>query len=142
MLTLLVPVDGSESSHRAVEHAIEFSNNSKAAVEVHLLNVQLPIVSGEVRMFVSPEAIQSYYQEQGGEAVRDARSLFEAAGRVYVSAIRVGPIAETIIGYGKETRCSQVIMGTRGLGAVSGLFLGSVATKVIHLANVPVTLIK
>ncbi len=33
-------------------------------------------------------------------------------------------------------------MGTRGLGRISGLMLGSVATKVIHLATVPVTLIK
>jgi nucleotide-binding universal stress UspA family protein len=33
-------------------------------------------------------------------------------------------------------------MGTRGLGAVTGMVLGSVATKVIHLANAPVTLVK
>ncbi len=33
-------------------------------------------------------------------------------------------------------------MGTRGLGTVAGILLGSVATKVIHFADVPVTLIK
>ena len=33
-------------------------------------------------------------------------------------------------------------MGTRGLGGIQGLLLGSVATQVIHLAKVPITLIK
>ncbi|MFN0302201.1 MAG: universal stress protein, partial [Burkholderiales bacterium] len=37
---------------------------------------------------------------------------------------------------------SEVVMGTRGLGSVSGLVLGSVATKIIHLVDVPVTLVK
>jgi nucleotide-binding universal stress UspA family protein len=33
-------------------------------------------------------------------------------------------------------------MGTRGMSAIGNLFLGSVTTKVVHLANVPVTLVK
>jgi nucleotide-binding universal stress UspA family protein len=44
--------------------------------------------------------------------------------------------------YAKEKGCDQIVMGTRGLGTVQGLLLGSVATKVIHLANVPVMLVK
>jgi nucleotide-binding universal stress UspA family protein len=36
----------------------------------------------------------------------------------------------------------MVVMGTRGLGAVTGMLLGSVATKVIHLSDVPVLLVK
>jgi nucleotide-binding universal stress UspA family protein len=33
-------------------------------------------------------------------------------------------------------------MGTRGMGAIGNVFLGSIATKVVHLASVPVTLVK
>jgi nucleotide-binding universal stress UspA family protein len=36
----------------------------------------------------------------------------------------------------------QVVIGSRGLGAIGRLVLGSVATKVAHLARVPVTLVK
>jgi nucleotide-binding universal stress UspA family protein len=43
---------------------------------------------------------------------------------------------------GRQENCDAIVMGTRGMGAVSGLVLGSVATKVIHLADVPVTLVK
>jgi nucleotide-binding universal stress UspA family protein len=38
--------------------------------------------------------------------------------------------------------CDLIYMGTRGLNAMSGLLLGSVATRVLHLAKMPVVLVK
>ena len=142
MLKVLVPVDGSKNSDRAIAHAIGFIANSKAPVELHVLNVQLPIVSGGVRMFFKHEEIEAYYQDSGQEALRAARERLDQAGQAYVQHVRVGPLGETIAAYAKEQRCDQIVMGTRGLGALSGMVLGSVATKVIHLADAPVTLVK
>jgi len=56
--------------------------------------------------------------------------------------MRTGQYGETIANYAKEKQCDRIVMGTRGLGAVGGLLLGSVARKVIHLADVPITLVK
>jgi nucleotide-binding universal stress UspA family protein len=42
----------------------------------------------------------------------------------------------------REKSIDHIVMGARGLGSIQGLLLGSVATKVIHLAEVPITLIK
>jgi nucleotide-binding universal stress UspA family protein len=53
-----------------------------------------------------------------------------------------GPVAETIDRIARETQADQIVMGTRGLGRVRGLLLGSVATQVVHLADIPVTLVK
>ena len=53
-----------------------------------------------------------------------------------------GQIAETIVRIAREEQVDQIIMGTRGLSAIRGLLLGSVSTQVLHLADVPVTLIK
>ena len=50
--------------------------------------------------------------------------------------------AEVICKYAKEKGVFQIFMDTRGLGSVSGLLLGSVATKVIHFTDVPVLLVK
>jgi nucleotide-binding universal stress UspA family protein len=41
-----------------------------------------------------------------------------------------------------EEEVAQIIMGTRGLGEMRGLLLGSVTTQLLHLADVPVTLVK
>jgi nucleotide-binding universal stress UspA family protein len=142
MLKVLVPVDGSKDSDRAVAYAIGFVANSKAPVELHLLNVQPPIVSGGVRMFFKHDEIEAYYQDSGQEALRAARERLDQAGQGYVQHVSVGSLGETIVAYAKEQRCDHIVMGTRGLGAVSGMVLGSVASKVIHLAEVPVTLVK
>src|SRR4030067_1011229 len=78
MLKVLVPVDGSKNSDRAVTHAIGFIANSKVPVELHLLNVQLPIVSGGVRMFIKHEEIEAYHQDSGQDALRSARARPDA----------------------------------------------------------------
>ena len=66
----------------------------------------------------------------------------DAARVKYHYHIGVGEESETIVKYAREKGCDQIFMGTRGLGSISGLLLGSVATKVIHLSPVPVLLAK
>jgi nucleotide-binding universal stress UspA family protein len=142
MQRILVPVDGSETAVRAVDCALRLARCAREPVELHLLTVQPPIVSGGVRMFFKHEDIEAYYQDSGQEALRAVRERLDQAGQAYVQQVRVGPIGETIADYAKELGCDQIVMGSRGLGAVSGMVLGSVATKVIHLTDVPVTLVK
>jgi nucleotide-binding universal stress UspA family protein len=141
MPSVLVLVDGSENSTRAVEIVLKQIKDGQP-IDIHVLNVQPPILSGNVRLFVSQEMIDNYHQEEGEKALRSARALLDEASIPYSSHMEVGHIAETIAKFVKEKRCDQIVMGTRGLGAVSGLLLGSVATKVLHLVEVPVTLVK
>ena len=54
----------------------------------------------------------------------------------------IGPVAETIARTALGQNCDGIVMGTRGLGAAAGALLGSVASQVVHLADVPVTLVK
>ena len=142
MMKILLPVDGSENALRATRFAIGVAGNCAEGLELHLLTVQLPIVSGDVKMFVSQDQINAYYHDEGIKALADARAALGVAGVDYVFHIGVGPIAETIAAYAKDKACDQVIMGSRGLGTVKGMLLGSVTTKVIHLVDVPVTLVK
>ena len=86
-------------------------------------------------------------QEEGDPALRSARAWLDDADIAYTSHVKVSDVAQTIARYVRELHCDQVIMGTRGLGsgsvaAISGLLLGSIATKVLHLVNVSVTLVK
>lgn len=141
MLKMLVPVDGSESSQRAVKHVIAFASRVEGA-QIHLLNVQPPILSGEVVMFVGQGAINKYHREESEQALKPARALLDQAGLAYTAHATVGHIAETIARSVKELGCDLIVMGTRGMGPIGNLVLGSVATQVIHLAEVPVTLVK
>ena len=56
--------------------------------------------------------------------------------------IGIGEPAHVIAHYANEKAIDQIVMGTRGLGSVAGLVMGSVTTKVLSLTDVPVLLIK
>jgi nucleotide-binding universal stress UspA family protein len=58
------------------------------------------------------------------------------------AAMRVGSSGQAIAEYADKLRCDQIVMGTRGLGSIGSLVLGSVATQVVHLTEHPVTLVK
>jgi nucleotide-binding universal stress UspA family protein len=143
MMTLLVPVDGSESASRAVDHIVKKLAWYKDGVQVHLLNVQRSLpYAGRVESVIGHEQIKQYHHDEGMAALKTAMQKLDAAKIKYQHHIGVGEEAETIARYAKEKGCDQIVMGTRGLGSVSNLLLGSVATKVIHLAPVPVLLVK
>jgi nucleotide-binding universal stress UspA family protein len=141
MERVLIPVDGSESALRAVRHVIEYARRG-AQPQVDVLNVQPPIYSANITRFLTREMIEEYYNSEGEAALGKARRLLDGAGLAYTALVRVGRIAETIADYAAEQACDRIVMGTRGMGALGQLVMGSVALKVLHLAQVPVTLVK
>lgn len=141
MLKFLVPVDGSETSLRAVEHLAKKLLRLRDPVDVHLVNVQHPL-HGDVSMFVGADQIRDFLRDEGLKALAGARAKLDALGVRYVHHVGIGEPAHVIAHYAREHGIDEVIMGTRGLGAVAGLLLGSVAAKVIHLSESPVLLVK
>ena len=146
MTCVLIPVDGSDNSTRAVDAACRQLAPGQP-VTVHLLNVQPPINSQIVKNHLSQDLIDKFYQELGETALEPARARLQEAGVAYTSHVEIGDAAQAIARYVRDLNCDQVIMGTRGLGsgaigAISGLLMGSIATKVLHLVDVPVTFVK
>jgi nucleotide-binding universal stress UspA family protein len=143
MLKILVAVDGSEPSSRAVDHLIRQAGVLKEQPEIHVLNVQHPIPYGSrVSSVIGHEKIAQFHREEGMAALKSTMKKLDAAKIKYHHHIGVGAEAEVISQYAKEKGCDYIMMGTRGLGTVSNLVVGSVATKVIHLSPVPVLLVK
>lgn len=141
MTKILVPVDGSDSSANAVKAAIQWFKD-RGELDLHVITVQPPILSGNVSRFVSAQTINDFYQEEGRKALSVVEPLLKDAGVKYQEEIITGQVAQTIAEYVKTHGIDNLIMGTRGLSPVSGLLLGSVTTKVLSLVNVPVTLVK
>jgi nucleotide-binding universal stress UspA family protein len=141
MKKVLLPVDGSKSSDNAVKHVIDLAR-SGLNIEIHVLNVQMPIQSGEIHRFIPKENIEGYYREEGEKALQSARALLTQANLPYIATMQTGPVAETIAAYVKKHGRDAVIMGTRGMTSLGTLLMGSTATKIIHVLDVPVTLVK
>ena len=64
------------------------------------------------------------------------------AGIRHAADVVMGDLAHTIVDQDKAKGCNLIMMGTRGMGSVASLLMRSVATKVIHLAGMPVMLVK
>lgn len=139
MLRVLVPVDGSENSLRAVKFVIRKMPLYQEPLELHLLNVQHAF-PGTVHG-VQQEA-ERFHRDEGIKALADARRELDTAGVKHVYHIGVGDSAEVIAHFVTEKKIEQVVMSTRGAGAVASILLGSVANKVLHLVDVPVLLVK
>ena len=142
MTTLLIPVDGSDYSLKAVDYAASRARDSKSPVEVHLLNVQMQIASVNVKLFVSAESLESYYRDEGNRALETPLARAKSAGLNVTPHIGVGDPAKIIMDYANEKKADEIVMGSHGRGALSGAVLGSVAQKVVHLSSVPVVLVK
>jgi nucleotide-binding universal stress UspA family protein len=141
MPKVLVPVDGSAYSDRVIDHLLRQAE-AEGPMELHLLNVQIPVGSGHARMFVSAGDVEAYHREEGLQALKSARDKLDAAGVKYNWHVTVGHIADTIIHFAREHAIDRIVMGTHGRTALTHLLLGSVASDVSRAAGIPVTLIK
>jgi nucleotide-binding universal stress UspA family protein len=137
----LIPVDDSENALRAVDYAIDACTNRTSRPEILLVNVQHPL-TGDVAAFVNREVMQDFHREQGEKALARACARLDGAGVPYTHHILLGEAAVMICEFAKAKACTQIVMGSRGLGSIAGMLLGSVATKVAHLGEVPLVLVK
>ncbi|KRC78503.1 Universal stress protein family protein [compost metagenome] len=141
MKRILIPVDGSETALNAVKALLD-ARRYDPVERVDLLTVQTPLSSGSFGRGLSQADIDAYHAQEGQADLQAASALLSNAGVPFETHIETGAAAETIARVASETGANEIYMGTRGLGSVSALFLGSVATAVLHLTELPVTLVK
>lgn len=137
----LVAVDGSPASHRAVRHIATLAMNNPA-MAVFVLHVQPEVDFWQRRHVLTTEQSDAVAGSCGSEILKDACDVLLAAEIPFTARVEVGMPAETIARIAREQGCDAIVMGTRGLGAVSSMLLGSVSGRVLHLSDLPVTLVK
>lgn len=141
MQKILLAVDGSDTSLRAVGHVAKRASTAKEDYQILLVNVQYPL-HGSVSTFIDAGQVKQYHHEEGMKALAAAKEQLAAAGVTYTHHLFVGEPAEVMTRFAREQGCDEIVIGTRGLSGIGSLLMGSVATKVIHLADMPVLLVK
>jgi len=139
-LTLL-PIDGSDHANRATDFVIAEARRG-AGGDLLVLNVQAPYPKSITRIAELSGAIVEAQQQEGMQQLKSALARVTAAGLSFRPIVAVGEPAETIAQIAREQAVTRIVMGTRGAGAIAQLIFGSTAKRVLHLVNVPVTLIK
>jgi len=140
MRRILVPVDGSDNALRAVRYAASLAKELRNVV-LELLNVQDPLPQ-KVHDALSKDEIARWQSGYSDLVMQPATQILDALRISYRLGTRIGSPGNEIAQQVLDAECEAIIMGTRGLGSLANLVIGSVATKVIHMVQVPVTLIK
>ncbi len=142
MRKVLVPFDGSDNALRGLRYAISLAQeNGPIAIHVVFAHNE-PDIYGEIAVYVPREKMANLQRKHGEALLEIAEQVLKEAAVPYTKEILIGNLAETIARRADELGCDAIVMGTRGMTAVGSFVLGSVATKVVHSANVPVTLVK
>jgi nucleotide-binding universal stress UspA family protein len=142
MHKLLVPVDGSENAMRALEYAIRLAKEHGPMELVIVYAHEPPIIWDELAFYLPEEKVQELQRKHGEDILRQFVERASRAGVTFTSQVLYGDIPQSIVSCAETLGCDGIVMGTRGLSAILNLVAGSVATKVIHLTKLPVTLVK
>jgi nucleotide-binding universal stress UspA family protein len=142
-MKILLAVDGSKHSLRAVDCLIAHADWYRQKPVVELVTVHLPVPKlPGMGLVVGKNQIQRYYEEEGEAALAAAKKKLGKAGIEYQARVLVGPVAETIVQHASKLGCDLIFIGTHGRTAAGNMVIGSVATKVLHISGTPVLLVR
>jgi len=151
---ILVPLDGSEHSLKALEIAIQIAKKFDGKITlIHVYSVTIrPVIMPEPTTLTPPmiPAMTPAEVSKAVEATRKAGASILADGEQKVKAkevqvettLREGHTVQEIVKTAKEGKFDLIVIGGRGISKIRELLLGSVTDGVIHHAPCPVLVIK
>lgn len=137
-MKLVVGYDGSEHAGRALERAALLSTGDPVVV-VSVVSVSGPAARGPAR--VEPREIEVHHEQ-----LAHARSLLKTYGveaqLIETLGNAIGDTADALIDVARKHNADIIVVGTRGLGGLKRLVLGSVSTKLVHEAPCDVLVVR
>ena len=142
---IVVPTDGSVNSKRALEHAVLLATSMQVSITlVYVANIvsvisnfdQIPNASGYVTEQVALD------MEEEGKGVLEEFSKEIPQDVEVKSVFEVGSPGPAVLSVAKKYEADLIVMGSRGLGPLKGLFMGSVSSYVVTHAPCPVLIVK
>ncbi|MGI5836757.1 MAG: universal stress protein [Chloroflexota bacterium] len=136
---ILVAIDGSEHSRRAVEIIVDLASAFDA--EVTIIHVLDPTELGEATTEVAKRKLRAAFRERGSSILADAAELFRRAGVAHETVLAEGRPSDVVSERVQSSDYDLVAIGRRGLGGVKSLMLGSVSDEVLRKVKRPVLLV-
>jgi nucleotide-binding universal stress UspA family protein len=136
---IVLAVDGSEHALSAARVAGELART------MHSEHLWIVIVYDSIPVYLGEPNIQQVLSSRLAKAETIFQSALEAVGQIpceISKEILEGPPAEEIINVANVRKSDLIIMGSRGLGKLAGLVLGSQSQKVVSHAPCPVLIVR
>lgn len=140
---ILVPIDGSAISDRALDEAIQFAQQHNA--QIKLVHVLEDIWYLDNENYLSYAELTESIRRNGEKILMQAQNKLQSAGIAFDTELleaRDERIANVIVAEAKNSLAELIIIGTHGRSGFSRMLLGSVAEGVVRTAHIPVLLIR
>lgn len=142
-MKILLAVDGSQNSSIAVRSLTKHLPWLRDTPKIDLIYVQLPLrpIGSLLGTPLSQETIDQYYREQTAEHLAEAKRILHEAKLAFETHLIIGDPAQEIRKFAESHRSDVILIGSRGMGAIGNLLLGSTAAKILHMSTIPVVVI-
>ncbi|MFN3655104.1 MAG: universal stress protein [Candidatus Nitrosotenuis sp.] len=131
---ILIPLDGSKYSKRALELAIGIAKNQGISI-TGFHTIMLPVMSDR--------KIKERYQRLANKIIVEATKIAKKHGVQFYWKLRFDDYAgKEIVRFAQEGEFDLIVMGSRGPNPVAEMFLGSVANYVLNKSKIPVLVVK
>ena len=134
---ILIPVDGSSSSDKAVKQAVEIAKLSGATL--NFLNVT-NATAAAFDSSINEEVTDAW--KNASAAILDRMGYMVPKELQYKKISKIGSPAEIILEYEDFLNADLIVMGSRGLGIIKSFLLGSVSQYIVERAKCPVMIVK
>jgi len=136
---ILVPMDGSKNSRRGLEMAISVARQFGATI-TGVYSINEPPHSE----FRGVGSVRDSLNDEIKKFMEEAKVLAAQNGIVFKEKLMRGDIGYNIIklAHNKKEKFNLIVIGSRGRGSIKEIFFGSVSNYVIHVAKIPVLVVK
>ena len=140
-MRILFAADGSKYTKKALAFLANHDSLAGEDGEVVVLNVQ-PQMPPRVRSMVGADAVANYHEEEAAKVLDPIRKFLERKGIRARCEWKSGEVSAQIVATATRTRSHMIVMGTHGYGVLGRAVMGSIATRVLAEAEIPVLLVK
>lgn len=140
-MRILFAADGSRFTKKALAFLATHESLAGPDDEVVVLNVQ-PAMPPRVRSMVGTAAVTGYYEEESAKVLEPIRKFLERRGIRARCEWKSGEVSAQIVAAAARVKAHMIVMGTHGYGAIGRAVMGSVATRVLADADIPVLLVR
>jgi nucleotide-binding universal stress UspA family protein len=134
---ILVALDGSENSIRALKNAIILAKQTDASITGISVIQAFPTEMSVMRTIVG-KAMSKHYKD----FMSKAKTMCTKKDVEFLDVVEYGEEGRTIVSFAQKNNFDLIVIGSRGMGNIGELFLGSTSNYVMHSSKIPVMIIK
>ena len=139
---ILVPIDGSEPSIRALDHAVSLTLIHDSTIKIISVIDELKLPFGAQYSLWAQDSHQELLRSSLESLNKEMMRVMDAYPEIMIDAsIHEGDPSDTIVRIAEDGEYDLIVMGKKGLNLIEDLVMGSVTRKVVKVSKVTVTVV-